>query len=147
MATRKRIASSSTPRRGGDYARGVTPAKWRSICGGKAHLYQATRRKGSWLGSRQSSARQGGSTSCGVPRFRDVIRNSVFPARKERTMSDLMKPGNNQDLTKRDDVTKKQGERIDDVGSRLKRELMAAMPVHIPNRSDAKEGNATTVMV
>ena len=42
-------------------------------------------------------------------------------------MSDLMKPGNNQDLTEQDDVMTKQGEQIDDVGSRLKRELMAAM--------------------
>ena len=42
-------------------------------------------------------------------------------------MSDLMTPGNNQDPTMHEDVTTKQSDQIDDVGSRLKRELMAAM--------------------
>src|SRR6266702_5345369 len=42
-------------------------------------------------------------------------------------MSDLMKPGNNQDLTEQDDVMTKQREQIYDAGSRLKRELMEAM--------------------
>ena len=39
----------------------------------------------------------------------------------------MSKPGNTRYLTKQDDVTRNQGKQMDDVGSRLKRELMAAM--------------------
>ena len=39
----------------------------------------------------------------------------------------MSKPGNTRYLTKQDDVTRNQGKQVDDVGSRLKRELMAAM--------------------